>query len=221
MPPDRTRATPRNPGKLDAIRDAARELFLRDGFAATSMDDVAALARVSKQTVYAHFTDKEALFTTVIVERIEASAAETHDLLARLDDTDDLATALRRFAAAHAAGILDPSVIALRRIVIGEASRFPDLARTWWEHGPQAGHETLAAVFRRAADRGRLRPLPDPSLAAQHFNWLVLSIPMNATLLLGDAARFSDDDLRYLADEAVRVFLAAYGPVAGVPEGPR
>jgi TetR/AcrR family transcriptional regulator, mexJK operon transcriptional repressor len=49
-------------------------------------------------------------------------------------------------------------------------------------------------------------------LAAQQLNWLVLSIPLNATMLLGDDAGFDDEQLHAIADEAVRVFLAAYGP---------
>ena len=56
----------RSARKRRAIMDAARNLFLRNGFAATSMDDVAALAAVSKQTVYKHFADKQRLFTEFI-----------------------------------------------------------------------------------------------------------------------------------------------------------
>lgn len=212
MPDERATSSHRGLVKRDAIRGAARELFLRDGYASTSMDDVAALARVSKQTVYKHFSDKEALFTTIILEEIDASEAETRELLESLPDREDFEAALRDFAMQHVGGILKPSVIALRRTVIGEASRFPEIARTWWEHGPQAGHRTLARVFHEAADRGHLRALPDAMLAAQHFNWLVLSIPLNDALLLGEAATFTDDELRTIADEAVRVFLAGYGP---------
>lgn len=212
MPDDPRTTSTRGAAKRGAIREAARELFLRDGYVSTSMDDVAAIARVSKQTVYKHFSDKEALFNTIILEEIDASEAETHDLLERLPTCDDFETALRDFAAEHVAGILKPSVIALRRTVIGEATRFPEVARTWWEHGPEAGHRRLAAVFTEAADRGHLGPLPDAMLAAQFFNWLVLSIPLNAVLLLGEAATFTDEELRTVSDEAVRVFLAAYGP---------
>jgi TetR/AcrR family transcriptional repressor of mexJK operon len=201
----------RSQAKRDSIRTAARELFLRDGYVGTSMDDVAARARVSKQTVYKHFTDKEALFEAVVSAEIGRSASQTRDLLEALPHRDDFAEGLRTFARRHVDGVLQPAVVALRRTVIAEALRFPELARTWWEQGPQAGHRTLAEVFVRAADNGHLRPLDDPLLAAQQFNWLVLA-PLNAAMLLGEDAVETEMDVHAVADDAVRVFLAAYGP---------
>jgi TetR/AcrR family transcriptional regulator, mexJK operon transcriptional repressor len=177
------------------------------------MDDVAALARVSKQTVYKHFADKETLFEAIVLAEIESSAAQTRDLLDDLPHRDDFADGLRAFARRHVDGVLEPAVVALRRTVIAEAVRFPRLARTWWDHGPRAGHRTLAEVFVRAADSGHLRPLDDPLLAAQQFNWLVL-VPLNAAMLLGAEAMHAEMDVHAIADDAVRVFLAAYGTEA-------
>jgi hypothetical protein len=59
------------------------------------------------------------------------------------------------------------------------------------------------------AERELLR-LDDAELAAQQFNWLVLSIPLNRAMFSGEVD-FSAAELEHLADEAVRVFLAAYG----------
>jgi hypothetical protein len=61
-----------------------------------------------------------------------------------------------------------------------------------------------------AADDGRLR-IDDAELAAQHFIWLVLSIPLNRAMLLGDDHGLTDNDLERYADLGVDVFLAAYG----------
>ncbi len=107
--------------------------------------------------------------------------------------------------------MLTPTIIALRRTVIAEAARFPELARTWWDRGPRAGHHTFAEVFERAVERGHLRPLGDPALAGQFFNWLVLSVPLNESMMLGEDAAWSEAELRRVTDEAVRIFLAAYG----------
>jgi TetR/AcrR family transcriptional regulator, mexJK operon transcriptional repressor len=200
----------RTAAKRRAIRDAARELFLRNGYAGTSMDDVAALARVSKQTVYKQFADKVRLFTDIITGDIAQAEDETRDMVDALPDAEDFEEALRRFARRHVADVLQPHVIQMRRTVIAEATRFPELARTWWERGPERGHATLAERFRRAAERGHLQ-LDDPRLAAQHFNWLVLSIPLNTAMFLGDQAAFTAGELERYADEGVRVFLAAYG----------
>jgi TetR/AcrR family transcriptional regulator, mexJK operon transcriptional repressor len=208
---DPSQAAPtRGAAKRAAITAAARDLFLREGYVGTSMDDVAALARVSKQTVYKQFTDKEHLFRAIVLEEIAAAEQETQRQLVQLPDREDFPEALREFAYAHATGVVKPTIIALRRTIIGEATRFPDLARTWWDHGPQAGHETLAEVFRRAAAHGHLGHLDDPLLTAEFFNWLVLSIPLNRAMLLGQEALSANEDLRTITDEAVRIFLAAY-----------
>jgi hypothetical protein len=96
----------------------------------------------------------------------------------------------------------------MRRLLIAEAERFPELARTWYANGPEQAHARLASVFGVLADRGLLL-VPDPLLAAQHFNWLVLSIPLTEAMFITDAEP-STRALRRYADEAVRVFLAAY-----------
>jgi hypothetical protein len=98
----------------------------------------------------------------------------------------------------------------MRRVVISEAERFPDLARAWYERGPERGHATLARQFEALDRRGRLR-VDDPLLAARNFNWLVLSVPLNQAMFLGTRSPFPPGELDRLADEAVRVFLAAYG----------
>jgi len=61
--------------KRRQIRQAAVGEFLRKGYAGTSMDDLAAAARVSKQTVYKHFGSKEELFVAII----EATVGEVMD----------------------------------------------------------------------------------------------------------------------------------------------
>ena len=127
-----------------------------------------------------------------------------------LPDSDNFEEALRRFARQHVVDVLQPDVIRMRRMIIGEAARFPALARAWWKRAPQSTHETLAACFERAAHRGHLR-LTDPLLAAQHFNWLLLAIPLEAAMFLGDAAVLTPPELERVADAGVSVFLAAYG----------
>jgi TetR/AcrR family transcriptional repressor of mexJK operon len=125
-------------------------------------------------------------------------------------DTDDLEKDLAELARRLIAIVLQPQLLQLRRLVIAEARRFPDLGRTYYERGPGRTVATLASRFQQLAERGRLR-LEDPLLAANHFNWLVLSIPLNETMLTGDDERFTPADLERLAQAAVRVFLAAYG----------
>ena len=189
---------------------AARTVFLRKGYGGASMDEVAALAAVSKQTVYKHFADKKRLFTAIITGDIEATETLTHDLVAALPDSEDVEKDLRRFARQHIAEVTQPHLIQLRRLIIAEAERFPELAETWYASGPERAHATLADRFQALARRGLLK-LDDPLLAAQHFNWLILSIPLNNAMFHAGDTEFTAKELERYADEGVRVFLAAYG----------
>ncbi|HMG30272.1 MAG TPA: TetR/AcrR family transcriptional regulator [Jiangellaceae bacterium] len=190
--------------------DAARTVFLRKGYDGASMDEVAALAAVSKQTVYKHFADKKRLFTAIITGDISATETLTHGMVAALPDSEDIEKDLRQFARRHITDVTQPHLIQLRRIIIAEAERFPELAQTWYASGPERAHATLADQFHALARRGLLR-VDDPLLAAQHFNWLILSIPLNKAMFHGSDTEFTPNELERYADQGVRVFLAAYG----------
>jgi TetR/AcrR family transcriptional repressor of mexJK operon len=64
-------------------------------------------------------------------------------------------------------------------------------------------------VFERLAPRGALQ-LEDPQLAAAHFNWLVMSIPLNRAMFLGGDESHASAELNRYGDAGVRAFLAAY-----------
>ena len=201
-------AVGRSAQKREAILDAARTAFLRNGYLGTSMDEIAAEAGVSKQTVYRQFTDKEGLFTEIVLGTIDQVGDPFFTGIETLDDSEDLEADLREIAG-QLVGVVSPQLVQLRRLVIGEAGRFPELGRTYYERGPGRSAEGLASRFRRLAEKGLLQ-LDDADLAAQHFNWLVLSIPLNRAMF-GVEEEFTAAELRRYADEAVRVFLAAYG----------
>jgi TetR/AcrR family transcriptional regulator, mexJK operon transcriptional repressor len=207
IPQDRSAPDGRSARKRRSILEAARTLFLRNGYAGTSMDDVAALAAVSKQTVYKNFADKQQLFTDVITGDIAETEQLTRTLADSLPESDDLERDLRTFARRHVVEVMQPHLVQMRRVLIGEADRFPDLAAAWYARGPERAHATFARWFAALAERGLLR-VPDPLLAAEHFNWLILSIPMNRAMFSGTEEPV--DRLHHYADEAVRVFLAAY-----------
>jgi TetR/AcrR family transcriptional regulator, mexJK operon transcriptional repressor len=200
----------RSARKRSAILEAARTAFLRNGYRGTSMDEVAALARVSKQTVYKHFADKESLFAEIVTTAVDEAADPVHDAVLRLEDTGDIEADLRGLARQLLARVMQPRILQLRRLVIGEAARFPELGRTFYDQGPGRTIAALATVFERLAARGALQ-LDDPRLAAAHFNWLVMSIPLNQAMFLGQDEPRSAAELDEYADAGVRAFLAAYG----------
>ena len=199
----------RSAKKRRAIMEAATAAFLRNGYLGTSMDEIAALAGVSKQTVYKQFADKERLFTEIVLDTIDQVGEPFFGGIEALDETEDLEGDLRELAGQLISVVRDPRLLQLRRLVIGEAGRFPELGRTYYQRGPGRSTETLATRLQHLGERGLLR-LDDAELAAQQFNWLVLSIPLNRAMFSGEVD-LSAAELEHLADEAVRVFLAAYG----------
>lgn len=201
--------TGRSARKRRDILEAATATFLEHGYLGTSMDQVAARAGVSKQTVYKHFADKERLFTAIVLGTIDEVGEPFFSAIGALEGTDDLETDLRTLAGRLTRVVEDKRLLQLRRLVIGEAGRFPALGRSYYERGPGRTGELLASQFQALADRGLLQ-FDDPVLAAQHFNWLVLSIPLNQAMFSVDLD-FSQAELDRWADAAVRAFLAAYG----------
>jgi TetR/AcrR family transcriptional repressor of mexJK operon len=104
---------------------------------------------------------------------------------------------------------MQPQLLQLRRLVIGEAGRLQALGRTYEQRGPERAISALTTAFKRLDEKAVLR-LDDPPLAAAHFNWLVLAIPLNHAMISGDDGPPREIELQRYADAAVRVFLAAY-----------
>ena len=202
--------SPRSALKRKAILDAATEIFLKGGYLGTNMDEIAALSGVSKQTVYKHFASKEALFVEIVSSMTDETGDIVRSEVAELDGGGDVAEYLVNYAYRQLTVVLTPRVMQLRRLVIGEVSRFPDLAKVLYERGPMRAVAALAALFEHLADR-RVLVIEDPWVAASHFNWLIMSDPLNRAMLLGDAAIPKQAELRRHAAEAVRIFLVAYG----------
>jgi TetR/AcrR family transcriptional regulator, mexJK operon transcriptional repressor len=200
---------PRSARKRSAILEAATPLFLRNGYLGTSMDEIAALARVSKQTVYKHFADKESLFSAIVAAAVDAAGNPVLEEVTALADSEDLEADLRDFARGQLRRVMQPRLMQLRRLVIGEANRFPELGRAFYERGAGRSIAGLATAFERLTARGLLRA-HDPELAAAHFNWLVMAAPVNRAMLLGDDAIPSPADLDRYAEGGVGAFLAAY-----------
>jgi TetR/AcrR family transcriptional regulator, mexJK operon transcriptional repressor len=196
--------------KHRAILDAATTVFLRNGYLGTSMDEVATLARVSKQTVYKHFADKESLFTAIVTAAVDAAGDPVTAEAEALADSDDVASDLNALARDELEKVMQPHLMQLRRLVIAEAGRFPELGRAFYERGAGRTIAALAASFERLTARGLLRA-DHPELAAAHFNWLVMAAPVNRAMLLGDDAIPSGAELDGYAEGGVKAFLAAYG----------
>jgi hypothetical protein len=132
-----------------------------------------------------------------------------YDQIVDLSDDGGLDKNLRELAALLLTAVMQPQNLQLRRLVIGEAGRFPELGRAYEQEGPQRAINALTTAFQRLAAKGQLR-LEDPALAAAQFNYLVVSIPLNHAMFSGDDQPPGRAALKRYTNGAVRVFLAAY-----------
>src|SRR5258706_7187845 len=148
--------------KAQQILAAARQVFAEQGYGSASMDVIARTAGVSKATLYAHFTGKDALFATMVgIECRRMSAV----LDAPTFDESDVRAALRQVAARFIEKLMSGQALAIYRIVVAETPRFPELGRIFFEAGPNRLLGRFAEFLRRADERGLLagaQPPPPP-----------------------------------------------------------
>jgi len=185
----------------DRILDVATALFLRDGFGTTSIEAVAKRAGISKRTFYHRFRGKEELFEAVVRRLIERWMPPFD---AALVEGPSLAETLRRTAEQMLGVALTPEALALHRIVIAEAPRFPGLARILHDLGAAAGIERIAQYLDRHIAAGELRAI-DSRFAAEQFILMVVTGPRRRALGLG--APLDPGELHNWVDHSVRLFL--------------
>jgi TetR/AcrR family transcriptional regulator, mexJK operon transcriptional repressor len=151
--------------KVEKIVAAARQSFLEHGYAATSMDAVAQIARASKTTLYTRFPSKEALFAATI-----AAECEAFGLPLRPGELAGLPVdeALRRIGQRFLDLILSPQALRMEQVILGEAPRFPEIARSYEQEGPEKVLAAVGAFFADAVERGEIEA-PDPRFAAEQF----------------------------------------------------
>lgn len=198
--------------RRQAIIQAATLVFAQNGYLGATTDEVAARASVSKQTLYKYFADKERLFADVILDTtVHVVEGLSSSVARRLEDAEDVEAALRGLAEEWVSGLLQPDFLRLRRLVIAEADRFPELGRAWFDRGFGPIMTILGEALQRLARRGILRTIDDPVLAAYQFAGLVMYKPMNQAMFAGTQDIPAAAELSRIADSAVEVFLAAYG----------
>jgi TetR/AcrR family transcriptional regulator, mexJK operon transcriptional repressor len=197
------RPTKEQAGRLtDHIIDVATRLFSESSFEATSIDLIAAKARVSKQTFYARFVSKDALFAAVIrkgVAELFVPATGGPDL------TGPIEAILVRVGIELSKRAQTPAAIALARLVASEAHQFPQLALAYKE-GSVRTHELIAGVFSDAMRDGQIQR-SDAGFLAQQFLYAVIEGPVR-DLVLGDkTTSMSEQTLRERIVAAVGLFL--------------
>ena len=165
----------------DKILGAATALFLSRGFGATSIEAVASRARISKRTFYHRFRDKPELYRAVVRHLLQHWLPEFE---AAFDAPAPLDVLLIRSAKRMLAVALTPEALALRRLLLAEAERFPELVEIAIEQGATRAIERIAALLEVERRAGRIA-LEDCRFAAMQFQEMVLSIPLRRAMGFG------------------------------------
>ena len=198
--------------KMDIVIRAAWQLFLDQGFSATSMDAIAKVAGVSKATLYAYFPSKEALFASLIVAECESLQRDLP--LPKL--SAGLSEALREFAKQYLHTFIHRKDVAFVRIIANESGRFPVLARLFYESGPEATIRRLSQ-FLEEAKAAKLLEFDDSMEAAKQFLCLVRGeIPLLIVLGLSE---LTQETIEREIEAGLRFFLKACQPTT--PRGQR
>lgn len=163
---------------LRHIVDTATRLFIDQGYAATSLEQIAAAAGSGKQTLYRRFGSKEGLFTEVINRQgerlleVARSAGTTHaDPLEALKECGRL---LFDF-------VLTPDVVRLQRILVAEIVRFPELGDFVFENCMQPFKALVNDLLRAAIEAGQIRS-PNLELTHNLLMGLLTGWPMQQAL---------------------------------------
>ena len=198
------------PDKLEShkerILSAAADVFLATGFEKSSTAEIARIARVSKRELYLHFSDKRSLLAAV-VEDLQ------RDMQGRMDSTwqsgEPMEDVLLHSAKTIQRFILSERFGKLVRIVAAESYHSPNIAKQFFETGPNAGRKATAHYLKAQMKLGHLRRA-DPMKAADDFLDLVVGAQLMTAVILGqiDPTTPRPSDTWH----AVEVFLMIYGP---------
>ncbi|MEZ5681810.1 MAG: TetR/AcrR family transcriptional regulator [Erythrobacter sp.] len=151
--------------KRDAIVAAAARSFFTHGYAATSIEQVAADAGVSKVTIYNHFGDKRALFAASVDRECSAMRAS---IALRPAPTGTLRERLTAIGEAMAAFLARDEMVRLDRRIAGETEREPGIGKAFLEAGPYRMRSAFAALLDTMVAGGEL-DIPDTALAVEQF----------------------------------------------------
>jgi TetR/AcrR family transcriptional repressor of mexJK operon len=198
---------PKDPAKRAAILEAAKTLFLRNGYDGSSMDAIAAEAGVSKLTVYSHFTDKETLFSFAVKSKCQQQVPE---MLFELADGVPIEGVLLNIGRSFHQLINSDESIELHRVLITRGAQNPKLSQMFFDAGPQRLMNEMEQLLIKANAAGLLK-IAKPLNAADQFFCLIKG-GCNFRLLIGCAEPQTDSEIDTHVRDAVELFVRAYRP---------
>jgi len=188
----------------DKILDAAASLFFSEGYGAVSIEEIAKRAQISKRTFYARFENKAAIFRAV-VHRVILSLRPPNNATDQLFKGASAEEILRRIAPIILKASLTPQALALQRVVLAEAMRFPELAPIMNAEGArQEAIDRIAKLLQHEA-KSKKHTLTNPAFLAEQFLFMLTAAPQRHALGLGAPMRAAELDA--WAKDTVDLFL--------------
>jgi len=193
--------------KRRQIVDAAITLFLKDGFAGVSMENVADLAGVSKATIYTRFKSKEELFDEVVTE---SCGGAPEPKLSGPPEEISLEEALMAVGQTGLARVMKPRTIAVLRIALGASAQFPHVPKILWNAGPALGQKFIHQMLEIHKQRtGKLKGKDLEALSTQFINRIFG--PYLFAVLLGVQPIPKKTDMERDLKQTVRNFMTDIG----------
>lgn len=193
--------------KFNQVVEGAKSIFLRDGYAGASVDEIAQAAAVSKATLYSYFPDKKLMFDEAIGSELRRQSEATP---ISVPPGASAQQAIPAIAQQISGWLVNPATVHLYRIHVAEAGRFANLAADY----RRAMHKLLVDELRPHLDRwvaaGEL-DIDDTTIAAEQLVRLAGTSVLE-TALFGKRDAISDADVKRSAESAANVFLRAYSP---------
>jgi TetR/AcrR family transcriptional regulator of autoinduction and epiphytic fitness len=196
--------------RVAILLDIASRVFLANGFAGASMNEIARLSNSSKTTFYARFPTKEKLFIAVMERRMDTVLRE---VTAALPAESPIDVTLKEYGARFLRFVLSDDQIALFRIISMESVRFPELGERFYELGPKRGQTFLAGYLQEQINLGHLLK-DDPWMMAEHLMSLLAGGPVRWTILGHQTETLTREKQQEHIDRGLKVFLRAYGASA-------
>jgi TetR/AcrR family transcriptional regulator, mexJK operon transcriptional repressor len=200
---------PRITRSRELILRAAATVFLERGYSATTVDGIAAVAGVAKRTVYNLYADKDALFRATVLESIATADRFSNSLADTVRAVSDPGGELPAMGVRLAESVLLGPVLPLRRLLIMESGRFPELASEYRDRAPEAVMRAIAELFAGLMAEGLLRRA-EPALAAEHFAFLVMGADLDRGMF--EQRPLGRSRVRARARAGADAFLRAYAP---------
>jgi TetR/AcrR family transcriptional repressor of mexJK operon len=194
-----------SPEKRARVLEGAATVFAADGYEGASMARIAAVASVSKGTLYNHFDSKAALFTAYVAEKCSQNLAHIFD---STNHDGDPAEVLRGIGKRMVQMMLSRVGLEIYRVVTAEAAKFPNLARGFYESGPARAIGFMADWLAEETCRGRLS-VPDPAFAAEQFFHLCQTglVLRRRLEMLPDPP---ESDIDHVVEASIAMFLRTY-----------